>query len=120
MKTPLLDALCLLDIFEVIWKCHKIKWMELKKDLNITRSSFTKYKRLMKRLNRITHDQLTCNANHSRPTDDLFRYTNPFNKRKSLIDAFTMWNYLASLNFLHNVPWLNSLQLDLYSTTIPV
>lgn len=97
------------DIYEHIWKLRANIWKEFKKAHNITKKSFTDYRRNHTRdsTNRQQNIHHNNNINHS------YGYHCPLNDSRRHIENNNLWIYLTSSNFLHNLPWLSSLNEDL-------
>ncbi|PKY45024.1 hypothetical protein RhiirA4_459501 [Rhizophagus irregularis] len=100
------------DIYNTIWKERSSLWKEKKKTLNITKSSFKNFKRSKHRQDH-HQDQRRPNQQNFIPTSH--GYINSFNDSRRAIDNSILWIYLTSSNFLHNLPWLSSLKIDLSS-----
>lgn len=100
------------DIYEILWTKRNAKWKQYKIDHNITKSLFTN------RVNR-QKDQQRQNFNEISPNNPVndnilnIGYTNPFMTSRRNLDDTVLWIYLTSSNFRHNLPWINSLYLDI-------
>lgn len=96
------------EIYENIWKHRAMIWKQFKKDHDITKKSFINYCRNYRQGSTTYHhrkDTLNINNNNG--------YHCPLNDCKRQIDNNNLWIYLMSSNFLHNLPWLSSLNEDL-------
>lgn len=96
------------DIYEKIWKQQAIAWRQFKKSWGITKKSFTNYRRnyhqeTAQRLRQTDYN----NINH------INGYHCPLNNSRWRVENNNLWIYLTSSNFLHNLPWLSSLNDDL-------
>ncbi|PKY51280.1 hypothetical protein RhiirA4_468208 [Rhizophagus irregularis] len=100
------------DIYNTIWKERSSLWKEKKQSLNITKASFKNFKRSKHRRDHHQNQRRPNQQNFS-PTNH--GYNNPFNDSRRAIDNSILWIYLTSSNFLHNLPWLSSLKIDLSS-----
>ncbi|PKY40596.1 hypothetical protein RhiirA4_454008 [Rhizophagus irregularis] len=99
------------DIYESLWKTRSAKWKQYKKDNGITKSSFTKRPTHQRKRRR----QNNYDTSSDNPTNDNILnlgYTDPFMTSTRNLDNSTLWIYLTSSNFRHNLPWINSLYLN--------
>ncbi|CAB4431037.1 unnamed protein product [Rhizophagus irregularis] len=100
------------DIYELLWKIRNTHWKQYKIDHNITKTSFTKRPTRRNERRRQNNNDITPNN----PANDnilSIGYTNPFMTSKRNLDDSILWIYLTSSNFRHNLPWINSLYLDI-------
>ncbi|PKY51827.1 hypothetical protein RhiirA4_469090 [Rhizophagus irregularis] len=96
------------DIYEHIWKYRSIAWKEFKTTHNINKKSFTNYRQ--------THHRDPINRRRQFDYNNIHRdngYHCPLNDSRRHTENNNLWIYLTSSNFLHNLPWLSSLNDDL-------
>ncbi|CAG8499134.1 7101_t:CDS:1 [Rhizophagus irregularis] len=98
------------DIYESIWKLRAIAWKQFKKDHEITKKSFTNYRR-----NHHHDSTRRLRQSEFNNINNINGYRCPLNDTRRQIKNHTLWIYLTSSNFLHNLPWLSSLNDDLSS-----
>ncbi|PKK66007.1 hypothetical protein RhiirC2_853199 [Rhizophagus irregularis] len=100
------------DIYELLWKIRTMKWKQYKIDHNITKSSFTKRLTQRKEQRRQNFQEISPNNPDNNNILNI-GYTNPFMTSRCNLDESVLWIYLTSSNFRHNLPWINSLYLDI-------
>ncbi|PKY39835.1 hypothetical protein RhiirA4_453093 [Rhizophagus irregularis] len=96
------------EIYEKIWKERATKWKQYKKDHDINKKSFINYRRNRRR---DSHQQSNNTTQRNPNIHNGFHC--PLNDTRRLLDTNHLWIYLTSSNFLHNLPWLSSLNEDL-------
>ncbi|PKY55690.1 hypothetical protein RhiirA4_475331 [Rhizophagus irregularis] len=97
------------DIYEQIWKVRANIWKDFKKANNITKKSFIDYRRNHNHDSTHTQHNIQRNNNIERSNG----YHCSLNDTRRHIENNNLWIYLTSSNFLHNLPWLSSLNEDL-------
>ncbi|PKB94808.1 hypothetical protein RhiirA5_438002 [Rhizophagus irregularis] len=97
------------EIYERIWKTRSSYWKEHKRTHNITKSSFIKYRNEHHR----NQNDNTYTPQHQNNLEQLNRYHCPLNDSCRQLENDNLWIYLTSSNFLHNLPWISSLNDDL-------
>ncbi|PKY17906.1 hypothetical protein RhiirB3_430623 [Rhizophagus irregularis] len=97
------------DIYESIWKARSAIWKTFKKEHNITKKSFIRYRQ--------DHHHDRNENNHTLHHRNNLEHTNgyhcPLNDSRRHLENNNLWIYLTSSNFLHNLPWISSLNEDL-------
>ncbi|PKK63163.1 hypothetical protein RhiirC2_789305 [Rhizophagus irregularis] len=97
------------DIYETIWKARASAWKEFKKTHHIMKKSFNNYQR--------DHNRDTNQNRRTRHRNNNLENSNgyhcPFNDSRRHLENNNLWIYLTSSNFLHNLPWISSLNEDL-------
>lgn len=97
------------ELYERIWKARSVAWKEFKKTHNITKKSFINYQHDHHR----DHMDNNSTFNHRNNLEHLNEYYCPFNDSRRHLENNNLWIYLTSSNFLHNLPWISSLNEDL-------
>ncbi|PKK62541.1 hypothetical protein RhiirC2_790232 [Rhizophagus irregularis] len=101
------------DIYESVWKQRSQSWKSFKHQHALTKSQFINYHRdhTYKDNSRQQQRQLRCSDFRDLNTNQ--GYHCPFNDSRRHVDSNTLWIYLTSSNFLHNLPWISTLDNDL-------
>ncbi|PKY51396.1 hypothetical protein RhiirA4_468410 [Rhizophagus irregularis] len=99
------------DIYEILWKERNSKWKQYKIDHNITKTSIKQP--IKQKDHRRQHNHEISPDNPANNNILNIGYTNPFMTSKRNLDDSILWIYLTSSNFRHNLPWINSLYLDI-------
>jgi hypothetical protein len=98
------------EIYEQIWKRRSIKWKNYKKEHDITKKSFIEYR---KNFPKGTGERTRRTHNHGQTK----LYRSPLYENVRSQDNNILWIYLTSSNFMHNLPWLSTLDNDLSEFT---
>ncbi|CAG8756911.1 3951_t:CDS:1, partial [Rhizophagus irregularis] len=100
-------------IYESVWKQRSQSWKLFKQRNELTKSHFINYRRDHTHNNDPGQKQRQLRRSDFRDLNTNQGYHCPFNDSRRNIDSNTLWIYLTSSNFLHNLPWLSTLDNDL-------
>jgi hypothetical protein len=101
------------DIYTTIWKLRCSYLKEWKVRNNITRKSFTSYRRHNK-----SDSSMIINTHSLRAVRTSWQYRCPYDDDRRARDNKVMWIYFTSSNFLHNLPWFHFLDFSFGSDLV--